>query len=298
MYKNLFKKILIFALLFFASKFVTAQPVHEPAANNPEWTQPYSPFRIAGNLYYVGTYDLACYLVTTDSGHILINTGVASSTSQIKENIEALGFHFSDIKILLTTQVHYDHVGAMAAIKSETGACMMVDAADAAVMADGGNSDYAFGGKGALFAPVKADRLLRDGDTVHLGKMNIIFLHHPGHTKGACSFLFTVKDRQKNYRVLIANLPSIVVDEPFDKVTNYPNIAGDYAYTFRAMKNLTFDLWLSSHASQFDLHEKHKPGDKYNPNVFRDGSGYREALNKLQMAYEKKLKDDKKLREQ
>ena len=82
-----------------------------------EWTAPYQPFRIAGNLYYVGTYDLACYLITTPKGNILINTGLAASAAQIKTNIETLGFRLADTKILLTTQAHYDHMGAMAAIK-------------------------------------------------------------------------------------------------------------------------------------------------------------------------------------
>src|SRR4029078_2426859 len=128
----------------------------------------YPPFRIAGNLYYVGTYDLACYLITTTKGNILINTGLASSASQIKNNIEKLGFKVSDTKILLTTQAHYDHMGAMAAIKQSTGAQMMVDEKDAEVLPSGGNSDYELGHYGTAFKPVKPDRLLLDGDPIRL----------------------------------------------------------------------------------------------------------------------------------
>src|SRR5689334_15976532 len=160
-----------------------AQKIIPPPFVTKEWQMEYQPFRIVGNLYYVGTYDLACYLITTTKGNILINTGLASSTQQIKNNIEALGFKFPDIKILLTTQAHYDHVAAMAAIKKQTGAQMMVDEKDAAVLADGGSSDYALGGHGSSFQPVKADRLLHDGDTIQLGDMQLIMLHHPGHTK-------------------------------------------------------------------------------------------------------------------
>ncbi len=194
--------------------------MHEPSVKaHPDWTKPYPPFQIAGNLYYVGTYDLGCYLITTDSGYILINTGLASSAATIKQSVEQLGFKFSDIKILLTTQAHYDHVGAMAAIKNETDARMMVDEKDAVVLADGGSSDYAMGGKGALFQPVKADRLLRDRDTITLANMKLLILHHPGHTKGSCSFLFNVQDSKKKYRVLIANMPTIVVDKKLSEVT-------------------------------------------------------------------------------
>jgi len=289
MRKRFSLKIAFITILTIISLSSNAQTVNEPKATNADWSKPYQPFRIAGNFYYVGTYDLACYLITTAQGNILINTGLAASTSLIKNNIEALGFKLKDIKILLTTQVHYDHVGAMAAIKKLTGAQMMVDEGDAAVLADGGNSDYFLGGNGSLFQPVKADRLLHDHDTIQLGGMQLVMLHHPGHTKGSCSFLLTVKDDQRSYRVLIANMPTIIVDKKFDDVTTYPGMAEDYAYTFKAMKNISFDIWVASHASQFNLHDKHKPGDAYNPSAFMDKESYIQQLNELQQQYDKKL---------
>ncbi|WP_343306069.1 subclass B3 metallo-beta-lactamase [Chitinophaga niabensis] len=258
-------------------------------AQNPDWTRDYKPFRIAGNLYYVGTYDLACYLITTQQGHILINTGTTGSAPMIRSHVEALGFKFTDIRILLTTHAHVDHVGAMAAIKKTTGAKMMINEKDALVLADGGKSDYVLGPE-FRFDPVKADRLLHKQDTITLGGMQIIELHHPGHTKGANSFMFTVKDSSRSYRVLIANMPSILDETNLAGMPKYPEVAKDYAYTLGAMKKLQFDLWLSSHASQFELHEKHKPNDAYNPAVFADRKGYDTYLNDLQNAYLKKLK--------
>ena len=290
MFRNLFYNIVLAALLSI-SITVNAQKINEPRTT-AEWTATYQPFLIAGNLYYVGTYDLGCYLITTTKGNILINTGLAASESQIKNNIETLGFKISDTKILLTTQAHYDHMGAMAAIKQSTGAQLMVDEKEADVLANGGNSDYELGQYGTSFKPVKPDRLLHDGDTIHLGEMQLVMLHHPGHTKGSCSFLFTVRDDQRSYRVLIANLPTIVTDKKFTEITAYPGIASDYAYTFDAMKNIKFDLWLASHASQFELHHKHKPGDAYNPAVFIDQHGYDAALNDLQKKYDEKVKKD------
>lgn len=283
--------MVLVAVLLLLSFSVTAQKVTEPKTTE-EWSRPHQPFRIAGNLYYVGTYDLACYLITTRQGNILINTGLAASASQIKNNIETLGFKFSDIKILLTTQAHYDHMGAMAAIKKMTGAKLMVDEKDADVLATGGSSDYALGIYGRSFEPVKPDRLLHDGDSIKLSDMHLIMLHHPGHTKGSCSFLFTVKDEQKSYGILIANLPSIIIDKKFSEVTAYPTIASDYAYTLAAMKNLSFDIWLASHASQFNLHNKHKPGDAYNPSAFIDKKGYDAALSNLQKQYDKKIQEE------
>ena len=292
MFKYSLQNILLAAVLSLTTLSAIAQKVQQPEITNAEWSKPYQPFRIAGNLYYVGTYDLACYLITTTNGNILINTGLAGSAAQIKSNIETLGFNFADTKILLTTQAHYDHMGAMAYIKKMTGAQLMVDEKEADVLSTGGNSDYALGGHGSTYQPVKPDRLLHDGDSIQLGDMQLIMLHHPGHTKGSCSFLFTVKDDQRAYRVLIANLPTIVTDKPFATITSYPGIASDYAYTLHAMKSISFDIWLASHASQFKLHDKHRPGDAYNPAAFIDQRGYDAALSDLQKQYDEKIQKD------
>jgi metallo-beta-lactamase class B len=289
MIKNGFIPVM-FTAVSFICLHAHAQKINEPQTKNPEWVQPYQPFRIVGNVYYVGTYDLACYLIVTPKGNILINTGLASSASMIKDNIEALGFKFADTKILLTTQVHYDHVAAMAAIKKQTGARMMVDSKDADALMDGGSSDYEFGKKyGRTYEPVEVDRLLKNGDTITLGAVHLVMLHHPGHTKGSCSFLFDVKDERRTYKVLIANLPSIIIDRKFSEVHSYPDMAKDYAYTLASLKKQSFDLWLSSHANQFYLHTKHKPGDPYNPEAFADRSGYDKAVDELNAEYQKKM---------
>ena len=268
-----------------------AQSVKEPRTTDPNWTKPYPAFRIAGNLYYVGTYELGCYLITSPQGHILINTGIASSASLIKTNIESLGFKLSDVKILLTTQAHHDHNGAMAAIKKMTGAKFMVDEKDAEVVKDGGRSDYFSGGPVSTFQPVAIDRLLKNNDVVKLGDNELTMLHHPGHTKGSCSYLFTVKDEKQSYRVLIANIPSIIINGKFSEVKNYPGMQQDYAYTLKAMKDIPFDIWLASHASQFDLQGKHKPGAAYNPAAFIDREGYDAAIKQWQDVYDEKMKE-------
>jgi len=287
MIKHIFKITILGLSLSTVSLQLSAQTVTEPHDTPAEWSKAYTPFQLAGNLYYVGTYDLACYLITTSKGNILINTGLAASASQIKANIEKLGFKFADTKILLTTQAHYDHMGAVSAIKQSTGARIMVDEKDSDVLADGGSSDYALGGNGSTYQPAKADRLLKNGDTISLGDMKLVMLHHPGHTKGSCSFLFDVKDKDRSYRILIANMPTIVTEKGFSTIAGYPDIAKDYAYTLSSMKKLSFDLWFSSHASQFTLHRKHKPGDRYNPLVFADRKGYDAAIKDLEKQFEK-----------
>ncbi|MDN5284329.1 MAG: subclass metallo-beta-lactamase [Mucilaginibacter sp.] len=285
-----FKWVALLISFVCLSFWASAQEVAQPANTDPDWSKPYPPFQIAGNLYYVGTYDLACYFIATPHGNILINTGLADSAPVIKANIEALGFKFEDIKILLTTQAHFDHMGAMAAIKKLTGAKMMVDVGDVGVVTDGGRSDYAVGGNISTYTPVQIDRVLHNGDIIKLGGIRLIMLHHPGHTKGSCSFLFNVKDKERSYRVLIANMPTIVTDKNFSDIPTYPDIAKDYAYTLDAMKKLSFDIWLASHASQFNLQGKHKPGDGYNPAAFIDQKGYDAEMNDLQEQFLKKIK--------
>jgi len=288
----LYKRLLpvIFAAILACSSYpAIAQKVIKLSNLDKEWSKDYPPFRIAGNLYYVGTYELAAYLIATPQGHILINTGLDDSGPLIRAHLKTLGFKFGDIKILLTNQAHFDHVGAMAAIKQQTGAQMMLNEKDAGILADGGNSDFVMGGRGAMFMPLKADRLLHDHDTIKLGGTEITILHHPGHTQGSGSFLFDVKDEQRTYRVLIANMPSILSETNLAGMPGYPDVGKDYAYTLNAMKGLQFDLWLAAHASQFGLHKKHKPGDAYNPEAFNDRAGYDAALDELTKAYEKKL---------
>jgi metallo-beta-lactamase class B len=282
---------LLLLTLFIASMInvASAQKINEPQNRNPQWSQPYAPFRIVGNLYYVGTYDLACYLIVTRDGNILINTGLAASASLISDNIKSLGFKLSDTKILLTTQAHYDHVAAMAAIKQQTGAKLMADAKDADALEDGGSSDYELGKYGKSFEPIHVDRRLQNGDTIKLGEMRLVMLHHPGHTKGSASYLFDVNDNRKTYRVFIVNMPSIITERKFSEIQTYPEIAKDYAYTLDAMKKVSFDLWLSSHASQFGLHNKRKSGDAYNPEVFSDRKEYEKSVADLEAQYRNKM---------
>lgn len=280
------KKIVIPVLILFSIHTgAHAQKLAPLPMNNKEWSDTTEPFRIAGNLYYVGTYDLGCYLIATPQGHILINTGLAASVPLIKKNIEQLGFKFSDIKILLTTQAHFDHVAGMAEVKKLTNAKMWVDEKDAKALGDGGNSDYYMGGKGPLFLPVKADKLLKDHDTISLGGTKLELLHHPGHTKGSCSYLLTVKDDKKAYTVLIANIPTILPGSKMSGMPGYPEINKDFGYTLEAMKNVQFDLWVASHASQFGMHNKRKDGDAYNPEAFADRSLYDKTLEERKADY-------------
>jgi metallo-beta-lactamase class B len=247
-----------------------------------------------GNLYYVGTWDLACYLMVTPAGDILINTGLAGSAGQIRRNVETLGFHFGDIKLLLATHAHFDHVGAMAEVKRLTGARLAATEPEVALLESGGKTDFRFGeDKTAWFEPVHVDEKLQDGQKAGLGGTEITVHLHPGHTKGAASYEFTERDEGRDYRVLIANLPSINPGVTLIKNDKYPNIMGDYAHTFAVLKELHPDIFLASHASQFGLHRKYQPGDTYQPVRFVDPAGYRAAVDSLEAAFKAQLERER-----
>lgn len=279
----------LFALLALVASVARAQPQFTPpriTAENEIYVRPFPPLHIVGNLYYVGTYDLAVYLIVTPAGNMLINTGVNDSVAPIRANIEKLGFKVSDIKLLLATHGHWDHVAGMAELKRLTGASMLMQEADAGMLEDGGNSDYRFAqGRGAVYEPVKVDRRLKDGDKVKLGDTELTVMHHPGHTKGATSFSFTTQDGGRTYRVLIANMGSINPGVKVSGMPAFPEITQAYAQTFAKQKQIVPEVWVASHAKQFNLHEKYKPGDAYDPNRFVDPEGYRNAVAKLEKIY-------------
>ena len=288
------RRMLVAACLILAVH--TANVFAQPAANlaSDEWTRPFPPFRIVGNLYYVGTYDLACYLVVTPAGNILINTGLADSAAQIRANIATLGFKFSDTKLLLATHAHFDHVSAMAEIKRLTGARLAATAPEVTLYESGGKTDFRFGeDKSAWFQPVKVDEVLQDGQKAGLGGVELTVHLHPGHTRGAASYEFTVQEAGRAYRVLIANLPSInpgvrLIDNP-----KYPTIMSDYGHTLAMLKEMHPEIFLASHASQFELHRKYQPGDEYRPIRFIDPAGFRAAVDQLQKAFDVQLERER-----
>lgn len=271
------------ALAFAVATLLTLQA---GAQTNEAWTRPFAPFRIVGNIYWVGSYDLSTYLITTPAGHILINTGVGDTARQIARNVEQLGFRMSDTKILTATHGHFDHVAGLSELEGMTGARVLVADQDRSLLETGGKTDFAFGNSpGAQFPPVQVDGTFKDGETISLGGTTLTVHRHAGHTRGATSFTTTVVENGRTYRVGIVNMGSInpgvrMVDRP-----SYPGIADDYARTFLAQKDLRLDIFLASHASQFRLHEKHAPGDAYNPERFVDPKGYLDAVQRLEKTY-------------
>ena len=246
-------------------------------AQREDWVTPFEAHRVVGPLYYVGTYDLGVFLLTSDEGHMLINTGLEDSAPLIKQSIEDLGFEYEDVKVLLTMQAHFDHVAAMATVQKETGAQVWATAEDAKLLESGGAVDYLFGPKPS-FAPVRVDRRIQDGEVLKLGDLEVTVILTPGHTFGSSSYSVTIEEGGESYNVLIANMNSVNPGTKFAGNEKYPNIVEDYTRGFEVQKGLDVDIWVAAHASQYGMHDKYSPGDDYDPERFVDPQGYEEAV--------------------
>ena len=264
----------IYAAVLLAVLFAFAPAVE---AQREDWVTPFEAHRVVGPLYYVGTYDLGVFLLTSDEGHMLINTGLEDSAPLIKPSIEDLGFEYEDVKVLLTMQAHFDHVAAMATVQKETGAQVWATAEDAKLLESGGAVDYLFGPKPS-FAPVRVDRRIQDGEVLKLGDLEVTVILTPGHTFGSSSYSLTVEEGDESYNVLIANMNSVNPGTKFAGNEKYPNIVEDYTRGFEVQKGLDVDIWVAAHASQYGMHDKYSPGDEYDPERFVDPQGYEEAV--------------------
>ena len=262
------------------------------AAQREAWTRPFPGHRVIGNLYAVGTYDLAVFLVTSDDGHILINTGLEDSTAQIRDNIESLGFRLEDVEILLQMQSHWDHTAALAEIKQITGAEMWATADDAPVLEDGGFSDPHFGGE-ETFTPIEVDKIIADGELIELGAIRLTVLETPGHTAGSSSYTMVVREGGRDYNVAIANMGTINPGKQLVVDPTYPGVADDFAETFRRQKALDVDVWVAAHGSQYGLHDKYEAGQPYSPDTFVDPEGFLAAVERLETLYMEQMASER-----
>ncbi len=285
MVKSCLKTCLCFLLLLPASCMW--------AASNPEWTTPITPFQIADNLYYVGSQDLASYLVVTPKGDILINSSLESSPPLIRKSVEQLGFRFKDIKILLISHAHSDHDAGSAEVKRLTGAQYMVMDGDVPVVESGGAKDFNY--PKDLYPAVKVDRVLHDGDEVRLGGVVLVAHKTPGHTRGCTTWTVRAPVGGQPRDVVIVGSWNVnpgfrLVDRP-GKPASYPGIAADYAHTFVILKGLPCDVFLGAHGVYFEMLEKLQRAQAgAGESVWIDPEGYRAAVAERQQAFEAELK--------
>jgi metallo-beta-lactamase class B len=281
------RRIFIVSCLVF---FVLASGATLSAQSSPDWTEPFPPFRIAGNLYYVGSRGLASYLIATPEGNILINSDLEANVPMISASIEKLGFHFADTKILLISHAHWDHDAGSATIMRMTGAKYTVMDADVSVVESGGKTDFQYGKTASsLYPPAKVDRVLHDGDEVKLGGTVLVAHLTPGHTKGCTTWTMKVADGGKTYDVVIVGSPNV---NPGYKLVNnpaYPQIAEDYERMWRVLKSLPCDIFLGAHGSYFGLEEKYALRKESGANPFFDPDGYKRFISQKEQDFRAEL---------
>ena len=251
--------------------------------------RPVEPFRIVGPVHYVGTTELGSYLVSTGAGHIVIDGGYESTAPAILASIRRLGFDPKDVRVLLTTQAHFDHVGSLAALAAVSGARVMVMRGDAEVVERGGHRDVLFGDK-YTFPPVHVDRVLEDGSTVTLGGVTLTAHLTPGHTPGCTTWTLDTEESGRTYHVTFAGSLSVLPEMRLLREPTYPGIADEFARSLAVMRRLPTDVFLASHAGMFDLEDKIarlRSGASANP--FVDPQGYRDYLDRAERAYKERL---------
>ncbi|MGO9323725.1 MAG: subclass B3 metallo-beta-lactamase [Terracidiphilus sp.] len=283
-------KVTKFALRLALFAFLASAAFPLAAQDNPAWLTPFPAFRIAGNLYYVGSQDLASYLIATPRGLILVNPSLEVSVPLIRKSVESLGFRFSDIKILLISHAHNDHCAGSEKIIRLTGAKYYVMAGDAGVVESGGRTDFQYGAEKFMrYPPAHVDRILHDGSTVSLGGTALTAHLTAGHTKGTTTWTLDETENGHVLHVVIVGSPNVNPGYKLVGNKTYPQIAADYKRGFAVLHKLPCDIFLGAHGSYFDLVEKYprwKAGDNI---AFIDPDGYKAYVADREQAFQKEL---------
>jgi len=287
--------ILTTALSIMIAVIVAANNRQRQLPVQNDWLEPFPAFKIAGNLYYVGSKGLASYLVTTPEGHILINSNLEANVPMIRASMESLGFKFDDIKILLISHAHSDHCAGGAMIKRLTGAKYMVMEGDVDVIESGGKSDFHYANEAlGLYPPTKVDRVLRDGDEVKLGGAVLTARLTPGHTKGCTTWTMKVNDGSSKTRdVVIVGSPNVNPGYRLVRDPSYAGIMEDFEKTFRVLKSLSCDYFLGAHGSYFDLETKYAQWKAGRSTALIDPEGYKNFVADREQAFQRELKKQK-----
>jgi metallo-beta-lactamase class B len=261
--------------------------------------RPDAPFRIAGNLYYVGNAGVTSFLLTGPDGDVLIDGGYPESAPAIMASIAKLGFDIHDVKVLLNTHAHSDHAGGLRALQEASGAELWISEGDAPTIAAGRNSaDRALGplrylamlGFGKFPAP-RIDHQFKDGATVRVGPIELTAHVTAGHTRGCTSWSFPVRDGDRELLAVdicsLTLFPFVSLVEP----ESYPGIRADFERSFRTLRSLPADIFLASHADMFDMNRKHLEQGKATDPVapFLDRAGYLDYINRSEKRFRETL---------
>lgn len=251
--------------------------------NQVDWYEPFPAHKVIGNVYYVGSKDLATFLITTPEGHILINSGFDRTVPLIQKSVESLGFKITDVKILLASHAHSDHVAGHARLQKVTGAEVFVMRGDDQVIASGGMGQYLY--TTDRWEPCKVDRILEDRDEVKLGGVTLVARLTPGHTRGCTTWTWRVEDGGRKYDVVVIGSPN--VNPGFQLVENkdYPGIESDFAKTFDVLKSLPCDVFLGAHGGYYGMTDRYSLLLHGQATAFVNPDGYKEYVSQKERAF-------------
>ena len=255
------------------------------AAQRAEWNEPIEPFRILGNVYYVGTAHIAAYLIADSAGHVLIDGGMEESAARIAESIRRLGFRVEDVRLLLINHAHWDHAGGLAELKRLSGARLAASSEDAGDLHRGSNADR---DDVAPFAPVTVDRHVEDGDEERLGAIELRAHLTPGHTPGCTTWTMRTSEGGRDFDVMFA-CSLTVAGRRLVGDDRYPQAARDFEASFATLRTLPADVFLSFHDTQFDLDAKRRRLLAGNALAFVDPSEARRRIDRAEADFRREL---------
>jgi metallo-beta-lactamase class B len=243
---------------------------------------PAEPFRIAGNLYYVGATDVAAFLITGPEGHVLLDGGYPTTARLIMESVAKLGFDIKDVKVLLNSEPHPDHGGGLAVLQQASGAQLWASDWSADSLAHGGDDPDSFLPlrtliwMGVLGYPApRVDHRFKDGDTIRVGPIAMTAHVTPGHTRGCTSWSFPVHEGDRVLNVVSACDLGVLAS------TTYPEQSADRERSIRVLRGLPADIWVTCHARWWGRYRKFVASTTAkNPvDAFIDPDGYRAYLD-------------------
>jgi len=243
---------------------------------------PAEPFRIAGNLYYVGATDAAAFLITGPEGHVVLDAGYPTTARLVMASIAELGFDIKDVKVLLNSEPHADHGGGLAVLQEVSGARLWASDASAGTLASGGDDPDGFLPLRALtwigvlgYPPPRVDQRFKDGDTIRVGPIALTAHVTSGHTRGCTSWSFPVRDGYRTLNVVSACDLGVLAS------STYPEQAADRERSIRVLRGLPADIWVTCHARWWGRYRKFVASrTARNPvDPFIDPDGYRAYLD-------------------
>ena len=255
------------------------------------WRAPIPPQKIVGNIHYVGASGVSSFLITMPVGYFLLDTGFDDTVPIIQRSVEQLGFRLADIKLILSSHAHIDHVGGHAAMKKLTGAQIVASAPDARTIESGGEDDYIKWPKDTiLYAPAKVDRIVADRERVTLGGVTLTAHVTPGHTRGATTWTMDVLDGSTARHVVFFSSASINAGTHLINNPQYPEFVRDFEATFATLRALPCDIFLAPHGGQFAMADKFaRLARGENENPFVDPAGWKRLIGGAEKAFRDQL---------